>query len=118
MELTATIKNALCDNFVDRLDGGYIVFVTSADAEVATLGFGTPAFGSAALGVATANAISSDNDAVGGTVYEARLEDSGNNELARCTVTLTGNGGEIIAASLIISAGQTVSITSFTVTVT
>ena len=44
--LETVARNAACNAVVDLLDGGTIEFQTSGDVEVATLTFGTPAFGS------------------------------------------------------------------------
>ena len=78
---TAAI-NAACNAIVDLVDGGAgagtIVLKTAVDAEVARLTFSDPAFGSAAAGVATANAITNDSDAAGNAspVTKFAVEDS------------------------------------------
>ena len=43
---------------------------------VATLTFSNPAFGAAAAGVATANAITPDSNAIGGAIAKAELQQS------------------------------------------
>lgn len=68
MSLThiAANRNALADLIVDLIDGdagnpnGQLIFMTSGGAEVATLEMSNPAFGAAAVGIATAATISSD----------------------------------------------------------
>jgi len=56
-----TIRNALANFVVDQLDEGTppgkIKLQTAANAVAATLPFGNPAFGNAAVGIANANAI-------------------------------------------------------------
>lgn len=82
--LQAAARNAACNAVVDLLDGGSIQFQTDAAVAVATLPLGTPAFGDAASGTATANAITSDTNA--GVV--ATYSKTG----TTVTVTSTGHG--------------------------
>lgn len=110
---TAT-RNGIADYVVDQLDGGTIKIVTSGDVEVATLTFGTPAFGAASSGVATANAITSDSSATGGTAAKAELVTSGATSIVFCAVGTSGS--DINLSSLSIGAGDTVSISSLTYT--
>lgn len=117
--LEGTARNAACDAIVDLIDAGAaagtLVFQTSADVEVATLTFSDPAFGGAAAGVATANAITADTDATGGTVAQASAFDSDGNKVVEFTVGTSG--ADINLSSLTIGAGDTVSVSSLTVTV-
>jgi len=115
-------RNAAANAVVDLLDAGVtdangdLVIMTSADVAVATLALTNPAFGNAAAGVATANAISDDTNAAGGTAALFKLQDRDNVEVVRGTVTATGGGGDIELSSTNISAGDTVSISSLTYT--
>jgi hypothetical protein len=95
---------------------GKLVFLTAGSAVVATLPFSATAFGAAASGVSTANAITSDTNAVAGTIAKAEFQTSGSVVKVLCSVTATGGGGDIQLSSVIISAGQTVAITSLTYT--
>ena len=112
------IRNSVADLVVDLIDAGagagYIEFQTSGDVEVATCPFGDPAFGAAATGTATANAITDDSSATGGTIAKFRIKDSDNTEVFSGTVTVTSGGGDIELTSVIIGAGDTVSMTSLT----
>ena len=112
------IRNSLADLVVDLIDAGagagYIEFQTSGDVEVATTPFGDPAFGAAATGTATANAITDDTSATGGTIAKFRIKDSNDLEVFSGTVTVTSGGGDIELTSVIIGAGDTVSMTSLT----
>lgn len=111
------VRNAIADLVVDSLDGGSpgkLVFRTSGDVAVATLTFSNPAFGSASSGTATASAITSDTNAVGGTIAKATLENSAGTVKVNCSVTATGGGGDIQLSSVVVSAGQTVSMSSLT----
>jgi hypothetical protein len=114
------VRTGIADHVVDQLDEGTppgtLVFQTSGDVEVATLTFGNPAFGAAANGVATANAITADASATGGTIAKARLKNAAGTDKIICSVTATGGGGDITLNSVVTSAGQQVSITSLTYT--
>jgi hypothetical protein len=105
---------------VDQLDlsnpPAKLVMQTSGGTTVATLTFSNPAFGAAVSGVATASAITSDTNAVGGTIAKAELRQGGATPVVLCSVTATGGGGDITMNSVIISAAQTVAITSLTYT--
>lgn len=115
---SSAVRTGMADFVVDQLDEGTppgtLVFETSGDVEVATLTLGNPAFGAAASGTATANAITADTSATGGTIAKARLKNAAGTDKIICSVTATGGGGDIELSSVIISAGQTVSITSLT----
>lgn len=116
----SAVRTAVADLVVDRVDAGAgagtLEFQTSGDVEVATLTFSDPAFGAAVTGTATASAITSDTNATGGTIAKARLKDSTGTEVCACSVTATGGGGDIQLSSVVVSAGQTVSVTSLTYT--
>lgn len=112
------VRNGIADFVVDQLDEGtppgHLIFATAGDVTVATLTFAATAFGSAASGIATAAAIISDVNAVGGTIAKAFFKNAAGTEKFRCSVTATGGGGDIELSSVIISAAQTVQITSLT----
>jgi len=113
MPTLATIaRNAAVDAVAALLNSGDIRFETSGNAQVALCGFGATAFGSAATGSATANAISDDSDADGGTVDHAVLRKSDTSEVMECTCGTSGS--DINLSSLTIGAGDTVKVTSFT----
>lgn len=114
------VRTGVADFIVDQIDEGTppgtLVFQTSGDVEVATLTFGNPAFGAAAAAVATANAITADSSATGGTIAKARLKNAAGTDKIICSVTASGGGGDIELNSVITSAGQQVSMTSMTYT--
>lgn len=110
---TAT-RNGMADYIVDQLDGGDLEFQTSGDVQVATLTFGSPAFGDSASGVATANAITSDTDATGGTTTKAQLKTSGGTAVVNCSVGTSG--ADINLSSVSPANGDTVSVSSLTYT--
>jgi hypothetical protein len=111
---TTATRNGLADYVVDQLDGGTLEIQTSGGTEVATLTFGTPAFGAATGGTATANAITQDSSATGGTAARAQLKNSGGTAIVQCSVTATGGGGDITLSTVTIAASDTVSISSLT----
>lgn len=107
-------RNTVTDAVVDQLDGGDLQFQAANDAEVATCGFGTPAFGDSGavtVGLATANAISSDASAVGGTVDHAVFRTSGQVEIVKA-ITVATSAAEIIISSLSIAATDQVAVTA------
>lgn len=118
--LTTTARNAACDAVVDLIDvgttdaNGDLVIMTSADAQVALLAFSNPAFGSAVTGVATANAIANDTNATGGTAAKFMFRNRNNVEVLRGDVGTSGS--DLNLSSLNIGAGDTISVSSFTVT--
>lgn len=122
--IATSVRNAMCDAAVDLIDGGTtdatgdIQLTTSGDVEVALLTFANPAFGAASTGVATANSITDDTSATGGSLSSGKikLRDRDNNVLWVGTVTATSGGGDLEISSLTVGAGDTVSISSMTVT--
>ena len=108
------IRNGIADHVVDQLDAGTIEFLTSGDAEIATLTFASTAFGDAANGIATAATITADTDCNAGTVTKFEAKTSGSVVIFEGTVTATGGGGDIILSSTAIGAGDTISISALT----
>jgi hypothetical protein len=115
--LSTTGRNAAVAAVGTLLDSGVVEFQSSADSEVATVTFAATAFGSPAVGVITAAAMTDDSSAAGGTVAKARLYKSDlTTEILLCTTTTVGGGGDFELTSLVIGAGDKVSITSLTIT--
>jgi len=113
------VRNAMADAAVDLLDvgagaNGTLEFHTAGDVEVATLALSATAFGAAAAGVATASAISDDTNATGGTTTKAVFKDQDGNAVINCSVGTSGE--DINLSSNVISAGDTVRVTSLTYT--
>lgn len=113
------VRQGICNFVVDQLDEGTppgnLVFRTSGDVEVATCPFSTTAFGAAnGSAVATAAAITSDTSATGGTIAKATLENAAGTAKINCSVTATGGGGDIELSSVVVSAAQTVAVSSLT----
>jgi hypothetical protein len=118
--LETIARNAACNGVVDLIDAGggagYIQFETSGDVEVATCSFSATAFGAAAVGVATAAAISNDTSATGGTVAQASFYENDATKVLEVDVTAVGGGGSMTLTSLVVGVGDTVSVSSLTVT--
>jgi hypothetical protein len=114
------VRQGVCNFVVDQLDEGtppgLLVFKTSGSAEVATLTLASPnAFGSAdGSAIAAAGTIVSDSDATGGTIAQAELQNAAGTAKILCSVTATSGGGDIELSSVVISAHQTVSVSSLT----
>lgn len=113
-------RDAVCNLVVDRLDlgtgtsAGRLVFQTAGGAAVATLPLSNPAFGNASSGVATANSITSDTNAAGGTTTKFELRDR--DATAVILGSVGTSGADINLSSVIIGAGDTVSVSSLTYT--
>jgi hypothetical protein len=89
----------------------------SPGTAVATLSFGNPAFGAAASGTITANAITSDTNATGNAsaVATATLETGGGTVVVHCAVGSSGSDINM-SGGLTVGAGDTVSCSSLTYT--
>ena len=112
--LATAARNAAADAVAALLDGGDIQFQTAANGEVATCDFAATAFGAANTGVATAATISDDTSAAGGTVDHAVLRSSAAAPII--TATCAVGSGDFNMTSLVIGAGDTVSVSSLTLT--
>lgn len=117
------VRNGLANYVVDLIDTGTgspnlgtLKFQTSASpaVEVATLTFANPAFGAASTGTATANAITSDTSATGGTIAQWTVYDSDGTALFSGAASTSGS--DINLSSLSVGVGDTVSMSSLTYT--
>lgn len=109
-------RNAAADAMAALHDGGTLEFHTSGDVEVATVGFGDPAFGAALNGVASSLALTTDPDATGGEVAKFVTKDSGGNVILSGTVGGDGSGADIIIDNVTVPPGSTVALTAFSIT--
>ena len=117
-------RNAQCDAFVDLIDGG--TTDPGGDLQIHTAGFatllaepefGNPAFGAAAVGVATANAITDESSAPAtGTAAVLRIRDRDNAQLTDGSVGATSSGEDLELNTTSITTGDVVTITSATIT--
>ena len=123
--LNTATRNAACDAIVDLVDGGTgagTIEIKSADNEtqggneLAIITFQDPAFGAAANGVATAaTPMTDETSANAGTASHYVVYDSAGTYIWKGTVSTSG--ADLNLSSVSIGAGDTVSITSFTLTV-
>lgn len=116
---TAT-RNALADAFDALVNTGAgtacLKLETSGDAEVATFNFSNPAFGNASSGTITlADTPIEDTDATGGTVAQGSIYNRNGDKV--CESAAATSGEEITVSSTTIAEGETVTLTSLTVTV-
>lgn len=113
-------RNAALDAGLALLNGGTgdasgdIFFTTSSDVGCATLPLSNPAFQATVAGTATANTITPDTNAVGGTTTRAQFRNRANTEIFRCNVGISGS--DINLTSNVIPPGGTVQLTSVTFT--
>jgi hypothetical protein len=111
-----TVRNEIA-NYVTGLinagpAAGKLVFQDVQGKTVATLTFADPAFAPATNGLATANAITPDFNALGGTINKAVAQDSTGKSVFTCTVTATGGAGDIQLSGLAVAVGQQVSLST------
>jgi len=114
--LSTAGMNLLADAMADALDAGSVNFQTSGNVEVADCALNATAFDGATAGVVTAAEISNDTSAAGGTIEHATLLTSAKAALIELTCTATGGDGEFTMPSLVIGEGDTVSVSSLTIT--
>jgi hypothetical protein len=113
----SAIRDAVCNAVVDAIDvggAGKLIFQTAASVAAATLNMSATAFGAAASGSATANAIASDTNAAGGTTTKFVINSGAG------TMIISGSVGtsasDINLSSTNIGVGDTVSVSSLTYT--
>lgn len=114
--LETIARNAAANGVVDLLNGGTVELLTSGDAVLATFTLGSPAFGDAATGVATANAIASVTAGATGSAAKFTVKASGGGAVFGGTVTATGGGGDMVMPSVSITSGETVELSALTFT--
>jgi hypothetical protein len=115
--LATAMRNAIADA-VDTEVGttATLEFATSGDVEVATLTLGNPAFGAASTGVITLSGTPlSDTNATGGTMAKFFIKSAGTT--TKITGTVATSAADInFAGGVTVGAGDTVTLTSFTIT--
>lgn len=121
---TSGARNAAANAVVDLLDVGTtdatgdMAFAKADDTVLVTCNFSNPAFGNAASGVATAAAISTGTvgaSITSQTIAKVILRDRNNAEVLRGTVAQS-SGGDVNLSSVVVSTGDTVSVSSLTYT--
>jgi hypothetical protein len=117
LTLATTMRDAIADAVDTRVGAtATMEFQTSGNSEVATISLGNPAFGASSTGVITLSGVPlSDTSATGGTMAKFVIKSGGT------TTEITGSvgtSGEDInfAGGLVVGAGDTVTLTAFTIT--
>lgn len=118
--LTDATRSVACNAIADLIDvggAGTLECQTAGGVEVATCALSNPAFGDAVAGVATLDVTPAveDTSATGGTTTKALFKNFGGTEVLRCTVGI--GSGDIQLTNNVIAAGETLTITSLTLTV-
>lgn len=117
LTLVTAMRDAIA-NAVDTEIGttATLEFQTSGDVEVATITLGNPAFGNSSTGTITMNGQPlSDTSATGGTMAKFKILSGGTTE--KIAGTVGTSGADInFAGGVAVGAGDTVELTSFTIT--
>jgi hypothetical protein len=119
---TTAARNAATDAVTALIGAsGKLVFRTTGTVgapgtAVATLSLSATAFGASATGTATANPITSDTAAVGGTVATATLQTSAGTVVIHCAVAATGSDINMTTGGLVVAANDTVACSGITYT--
>ncbi len=117
LTLATTMRDAIADAVDTRIGTtATIEFQTSGDVEVATISLGNPAFGASSTGTITLSGTPlSDTNATGGTMAKFVIKSGGTT--TEITGTVSTSGADInFAGGLVVGAGDTVTLTSFTIT--
>ena len=115
-----SFRNAALDAGLALINGGSgdatgdLMITNSSDTQVALLTFSATAFAASVSGTATANAITSDTNAAGGSAARAQFRNKANAEIMRCNVAASGS--DINLSTVTIPAGGTEQITALNVT--
>lgn len=122
--ISNAVRSLMCDAFVDRFDndsansaGAIGLYTASHAALLATVALAdAPAFGAAANGVATANAIPEATATGTGTAAAGRFFDRGPTAFADCSVGAASSGEDIELNQVALATDDTISFTSGTIT--
>jgi hypothetical protein len=117
LTLATTMRDAIAD-VVDTTIGttATLELQDSGNTEIATLTLGNPAFGASSSGVITLAGVPlSDTNATGGTMAKFQIKSGGST--VQVSGTVSTSGADInFAGGLVVGAGDTVTLTSFTIT--
>ena len=117
LTLATTMRDAIADAVDTRIGAAATLEVQdSGNTEIATLTLGNPAFGASSTGVITLSGVPlSDTNATGGTMAKFQIKSGGTT--VEISGTVSTSGADInFAGGLVVGAGDTVTLTSFTIT--
>ncbi len=117
--LETVLRNDLADQVDTSINTGAgtatLLFETSGDVEVATINLQNPAFGVASTGTITMSGQPlSDTNATGGTTAQFSIYDR--DAAKQLEGTVSTSGADINISSTSVGAGDTVELTTFTIT--
>jgi hypothetical protein len=118
---TTVFRSAVANLIGDNVNSGKLVFrITGSTADTpataaATLTLNADAFPNSTNGTLTANAITSDTNAAGGTVAFATIQSSTDVVKVHCAVAASGSDIDM-SNGLVVAPGDTVSCSSLTYT--
>ena len=119
--LATVAKNAALDAIVDLIDVGSgtanIQIFDASNNELGTLPLSNPAFGSANAGTVLDNPVTRDNSINTGLASTFKVFDKAGNEVFSGSVSGTGGGGDLILSNINLVVGDSVSVSSFSMTI-
>ena len=119
--LATVARNAALDAIVDLIDVGSgtanIKIFDASNNELGTLPLSTPAFGSANAGTVLANPVTRDNSINTGLASAFKVFDKAGNEVFSGSVSGTGGGGDLVLSNINLVVGDSVSVSSFSMTI-
>ena len=117
LTLATTMRDAIADAVDTRIGAAATLELQdSGNTEIATLTLGNPAFGASSTGVITLSGVPlSDTNATGGTMAKFQIKSGGTT--VEISGTVSTSGADInFAGGLTVGVGDTVTLTSFTIT--
>jgi hypothetical protein len=117
LTLATTMRDAIADAVDTRIGTtATLELQDSGNTEIATITLGNPAFGASSTGVITMTGQPlSDTNATGGTMAKFQIKSGGTTVEISGTVSTTGADINF-AGGLVVGAGDTVTLTTFTIT--
>ena len=107
---SVTARHAAGDAVTVLVNGGALVFLTAADAVVASLALSATAFGAPSNGAYAANAITADNNTAAGTITKFELRSTA--PAMVITGSVATSGADINLTSVNADAGGSLSVSS------
>lgn len=117
-------RNAMLDSIDDQVNAGttdaagdFVVLDSAGTTTLVTFLLSNPAFGAAASGsMSLAGVPKSNTAAATGTAAKFEIRDRDNAVVQSGTITATGGGGDVEADNTSIASGQTINLSSYTLT--